>query len=221
MGEIAAIGSALIGGVSSFFGANKAEKAAKAAAKVSAQQYKQSRADLQPYMDVGPNALAQYGNAVGLNGREAQQGFYNDFQTDPGFETSLDNALATAMRKYSILGNTGGGLAGSLLKTGQNALYGQYKDRISQLGGLVDTGRGAAATVAGIGQGAAQQQGNALSQAGMLGGQGIIGLGQAGVNALNNYNGYQMWQQGQQQGLNPGNALNGGWSTATVNRAMF
>jgi hypothetical protein len=221
MGVLAGIGSALIGGAASIFGANKAEKAAKQAAAVSAKQYKQARGDLQPYMEAGPNALAQYGNAVGLNGQEAQQGFYDNFQTDPGFTTSLDNALATAMRKYSILGNTGGGLANSMLKTGQNALYGQYKDRIGQLGGLVDTGRSAATSLAGIGQQSAGQQGAMLSQAGMLGGQGIIGAGQAGVNALNNYQGYNMWQQALQQGYTPGNAMNGGWSTATMNRALF
>lgn len=210
------VGAALIGGASSLFGGNKAEKTSKRAAQIQQQQFAQTRADLAPYRGAGTNALGQYLAALGLSGDDAQADFYNDFQYDPGFETSLDNALDATMRKYAILGNTGGGLASSLLKTGQNALYSQYKDRIGQLGGLIDTGRAASGSTASAGQTAAANAGNFLNQAGQFGAGGIIGLGQAGVNALNNNMTYNWLQQG--FGTGRGGAAPGGWDTYTVNR---
>jgi hypothetical protein len=199
----ALLGSAAIGAGASIFGGNEAAKAAKQAARLQKQQFDETKALLSPYTGSGENALAQYETGIGLRGREAQQGFYDDFQTDPGFETSLNNALSETMKRYSILGNTGGGLANALLRTGQNALYGQYKDRLSQLGGLVDTGRGAAQSLAGFGQQSAQAQGNLLSQAGMYQGQGIMGAGNALSGGLSNMAGYNMYQQGLTSGQNP------------------
>lgn len=210
----ALIGSAAIGAGASILGANKAADAAKKGQKLQARQFEETKALLQPYTGAGTNALEQYGNAVGLNGLDKQQAFYDNFQHDPGFETSLNNALTETMKRYSILGNTGGNLANALLKTGQNAIYGQYKDRLSQLGGLVDTGRAAAGTLAGAGQASATAQGNLLAQAGQFQGAGIIGAGQAGVNALGQYMNYNLAQQGLAAGQNP-------WAATTVNRAMI
>jgi hypothetical protein len=208
----ALIGSALIGAGSSIYGANKAAKGAKQSQKLQAQQYAETKEMLSPYTGAGQNALKQYETAVGLHGQDAQQGFYDDFQTDPGFETSLNNALSETMKKYSILGNTGGGLANALLKTGQNAIYGQYQNRLSQLGGLVDTGRGAAQSLAGFGQQSAQSQGNALAQAGLYQGQGIMGAGNAISGGLSNLAGYNMWQQGMASGQGGAAAVGPGLS---------
>ncbi len=192
----ALLGSAVIGAGSSIFGANKAASGAKSAAKLQAKQFDETKELMSPYTGAGANALEQYETGIGLRGREAQQGFYDNFQTDPGFETSLNNALDATMKKYSILGNTGGGLANSLLTTGQNALYGQYQNRLSQLGGLVDTGRNAASAVAGFGQQSAAQQGNLLSQAGMFQGQGIQGFGNALSGGLTNLAGVDLYREG-------------------------
>ncbi len=206
----ALLGSAAIGAGASIFGASKASSAAKKAANLQAQQFQETKALLKPYTGAGENALGLYGNAVGLNGRDKQKDFYDNFQTDPGFETSLNNALSEATRRYATIGNTGGGLANALLKTGQNALYGQYKDRLSQLGGLVDTGRAAATSLGTAGQASATAQGNLLSQAGMLQGQGVIGAGQAGVSGLNNLASVDLFKQGLAAGQAPGS-----------NRAIF
>lgn len=212
--EAAILGSAVIGGASSIFGANKAADAAKKGQKLQARQFEETKALLQPYTGAGTNALEQYGNAVGLNGADKQQAFYDNFQHDPGFETSLNNALTETMKRYSITGNTGGNLANALLKTGQNAIYGQYQNRLSQLGGLVDTGRAAAGTLAGAGQASATAQGNLLAQAGQYLGNGIIGAGQGFTNAAGQYANYNLAQQGIQAGMNP-------WAAQTVNRAMI
>jgi hypothetical protein len=218
--ETALLGSAVIGAGSSIFGANKAASGAKKAAKLQRQQFEETKELLSPYTGAGENALAQYETGIGLRGREAQQGFYDDFQTDPGFETSLNNALDATMKKYSILGNTGGGLANALLTTGQNALYGQYQNRLSQLGGLVDTGRNAAGALAGFGQQSAAQQGNLLAQAGLYQGQGIMGAGNALSGGLTNLAGANLYQQGLASGQG-GNMVPLPTRTPLSNRAMF
>ena len=202
----AMLGSAVIGAGASIFGANKAAKAAKQAAALQAKQFRETKALIEPYTTAGTGALEKYETAVGLRGADAQREYYQNFQYDPGFETSLDNALKATMRKYAIIGNTGGGLANALLRTGQQAIYGQYRNRLSELGGLVDTGRSAATSLGGFGQQSAATQGNLLAQAGQYQGAGIIGAGQAGVNALGGLASYNMWNQGM---------------NAATNRAMF
>lgn len=210
----AIIGASVIGAGASIYGANKAASASSKAAKGVDRRFQETKEMLAPYTGAGENALKQYETAVGLRGRDAQQQFYDEFQHDPGFETSLNNALSETMKRYSILGNTGGNLANALLKTGQNAIYSQYQNRLSQLGGLVDTGRSAATSLGQVGQTAAAQSGNLLAQAGQFQGQGIMGAGNALSGGLSNLAGYNMFQQGLAAGQNP-------WAAQTVNRAMI
>jgi hypothetical protein len=191
----ALLGSAAIGAGASILGSNKAAKASKQAAALQAKQFQETKDLLSPYTGTGQNALETYGNAIGLNGTDKQKDFYDNFQYDPGFETSLNNALSETMKRYSITGNTGGNLANALLKTGQNAIYGQYQNRLSQLGGLVDTGRSAATSLAGAGQQSAATQGNLLSQAGLYQGQGIQGAGNAISGGLGNLASVNMFDQ--------------------------
>ncbi len=191
----ALLGSAAIGGISSIFGANKAAKAQKQAAQLQAQQYKDTKNLLLPYTAGSKEALDTYGTALGLKGKDAQAKYYQDFQADPGFQTSLDNALDATMKRYSIVGRTGGGLANALLKTGQGALNQAYNTRLSQLGGLVDSGRSAASAVAGFGQSAAANQGSLLAQAGQTQGAGYVNAGNALIGGLTNYAQNQLMNQ--------------------------
>jgi hypothetical protein len=183
----ALMGSALIGAGSSLFGASKAAKAQKQAAAQQAAQFQESKNLLLPYTAGTTQAQTMYGNAIGANGKDAQSRYYEDFQADPGFQTSLNNSLDETMKRYSIIGRTGGGLANSLMKTGQNALLGAYDKRLSQLGGFVDSGRSAASAIAGFGQQSAAAQGANLANAGMLQGQGAVNAGNAFSGALDNY----------------------------------
>lgn len=218
--ETALIGSALIGGASSIFGASKAEKGAKAAAKVSAQQYADSKANLEPYMTGGTNAFGDYLKSIGLVGADQtertanQQQFFDDFQYDPGFQRFLDDTNKNSMRSYSLYGDTGGNLANALRKNSEGAIYGQFQDRRGQLSGAAAQGLNAATALAGVGQASANTQANALTQAGQYAGSGIIGAGQAGVNAFGNYAKSLGNQNGFNAGTNP-------WMTATVNRASL
>lgn len=219
----ALIGSAVVGAGASIYGANKAASASEKAAKGVDKRFQESKAMMAPYTGAGENALKTYGRAIGLEGQDAQREFYDNFQHDPGFETSLNNALSETMKRYSIVGNTGGNLANALLKTGQNAIYGQYQNRLSQLGGLVDTGRAAATAVGSQGQAAAAQSGNLLAQAGQYQGQGIMGAGNALSGGLSNMAGNNQFQEGlaagKQQPMPAGFGTS--WTPWTVNRASI
>lgn len=215
----ALLGSAAIGAGASIFGANKAADGQEKAAERQAEMYQQNKNLLMPYTAGSKQALTQYGNALGANGGQAQKNFYTNFQADPGFQTALNSSLDETMKRYSIMGRTGGGLANSLLKTGQNALQGAYNTRISQLGNLADMGRGAASTIAGMGQQSAAGQAANLANAGQYQGAGIVNAGNALIGGLNNYQTMQQNQQGMAAGQNPAARP---WDTFTVsNRAMF
>lgn len=215
----ALLGSAAIGAGASIYGANKAAEGSEDAAARQAEMYQQGKNLLMPYTAGTRQAHALYGSAIGANGADAQSRFYNNFQADPGFQTALNSSLDETMKRYSIMGRTGGGLANSLLKTGQNALLGAYDKRLSQLGGYADAGRGTATTIANLGQQSAAGQANSLAQAGQYQGSGIVNAGNALIGGLNNYATMGQNAQGQAAGQNPAARP---WDTFTVNnRAMF
>lgn len=226
--ETALLGSALIGGASSIFGANKAAAGAKAGAKVSAKQYADTKAELDPYLTAGKNSLGDYLTSLGLSGdtpeaRKAnQQSYFDNFQSDPGFQSFLDLTNKNAMRNYSLYGDTGGNLANQLRTNSEGAIYGQFQDRRNALAGLADSGRTAALGLGSIGQASANTQAQLTSNAGQFQGAGIIGAGNAGVNAFGNWAKSMGNQNGFNAGANPMPAGFGtSWTPYTVNRAMI
>lgn len=223
-------GASLLGGI---MGNNSAKKAAKqqtkaqmAALEEQRRQYDENKALLTPFVTPGTNALATYGNAVGLNGREAQQQFYDNFEFDPGFQTALDDSLSDTANRYAIYGDVGGGLAKDLLKTGQSARMGAYDKRLAQIGGLVDTGRSAAGSLAGAGQTNANAQSGILSNIGATQAQGTMNASNAlagGFGGLANAFAYGNGLNQGQGSLNGVNGFGNSWNALTVpyNRVSF
>lgn len=219
----ALLGSAAIGAGASIFSGNKADKQQaknqKAALAQQEQQYQRSSAMMQPYISGGTDALSQYRGAVGLDGADKQKAFYQNFQSDPGFEEGLNRSLDDTMKKYSIYGDTGGGLAKDLVKTGQEARYGQYQQRLAQLGGLVDTGRTAASALSTVGQAGANASTSAImNTAQPYGATGVMNAANSVIGGLNNNAMMNMWQQGMAKGGSP---MMSPWNTQTVNSAGF
>lgn len=226
LGTAIMAGTSLIGGL---LGKSSADKAAKQQARGQREalaeqrrQYDENKKTLTPFIDPGVNALNTYGNAIGLNGRPAQAQFYNNFEFDPGFSTALEDALSDTANRYAIYGDVGGGLAKDLLKTGQGARLDAYNKRLAQIGGLVDTGRGAATSLVGA------QQGNSNNQAGLLSGigatqaQGTMAGSNALVGGLGNFASSILYGQGVQSGRNGLGNMNGvngfgnSWNALTV-----
>lgn len=178
----------IISGVGNIIAGNQAAKAAKKAAQLQQARYQEIKDMGQPYMDAGTDALDMYRTSVGLNGAQAQTDYFNNFQNDPGFKAAQDYATrgienSNALRGRGYGGNVIAGLGDYLQKN----MLGAYQTRQSQLGGLVDTGRGTLGTIASAGTTAAQNQGQALQNAGYYQGAGLANAGNAFMQDYGNY----------------------------------
>lgn len=115
---------------------------------------------VQPYAEGGRGALDMYLNAIGVNGNQAQQGYYDTFQDDPGFKAALD-AGANQVEHSAIF--QGRGDSGAAMKElygyGERMRLDAYNSRLDRLSGLSQLGLQAGTTAGGIEQG----RGNTLA----------------------------------------------------------
>lgn len=222
IGTVAAIlGASVIGAGASIFAGAKAEKAQKKATAqgLAAQkaQYEETKSMLAPYSQAGESALDLYGTAVGLKGKDAQKGYFDDFQTDPGWLAAQEAGLSAVDDKYRLGGSSGGNVRAALYDYGQRNMLSAYDKRLSQLGGLVDTGRGAASSLAGFSSNFGNAQSSLLSQAASGVGQGVQGAGNAIAGGLSSLAGVNLFNQGLSAGRGGGNS----WDTFTTNYARI
>lgn len=133
----------------------------------------------QPYAQQGQQAQTMYGNALGLNGADAQQKFQQGYGGDPFRRQNEDYTTNALMRSYNARGMGGGGTAAmaaaraNLQRGSQD--YNQYLDR---LGGQAGMGLQVAGAQAGI----ATNGYNALAGYDVARGQ---GLASNTINAAN------------------------------------
>jgi len=216
---IALLGAAAISAGAQMYGSAQAAKGQKKAAAAMASQQQRNEELLAPYTMAGQNALGTYEAATGLKGAAAQAEYYKNFQTDPGWLAAQEAGASTVNDKYRLTGQGGGNVRAALYDYGQRNMLGAYNTRLSQIGGVVDTGRSAASSLAGVGTQAAGAQSNYLANAGMVQGQGITGAGNALAGGLSNIGSYNMWEQGRQAGSNPAVSTIYGMTGTTGNNA--
>ena len=159
----------------------------------------QSLGFLQPDMQAGQVGRDAYMAALGLSGPGAQQGFFSNYMTDPGFQSSLDAGVQALDRSAASRGLLrSGGQQKSLFDFGQRAWLGNFGDRLNRLAGFLPLGSQAGQTAAGLTTGAGNRigdiqfgtgqlfanqsigTGNAMAQAYGVGPQNVLG----GLNAL-------------------------------------
>lgn len=191
---------------------------------------------IDPYMRQGRQASDLYGNALGINGGEAQQGAYGTYSQSPFLAAQRgesENALTRMFRQYNArgLGNSGTNrlatarAAQGFEQSNQNSWLdrlnnqGQQGAQFAQTAAGLEQGRGQymADLESGYGQQLASNEinrGNAVNAARQQGRQNLIG-------GLSTLAGAAM--QGFGGGVNsltrymqPGTAANGGWSTTTT-----
>jgi hypothetical protein len=184
-----AIGATVLSAGASVYGANKAasaqKKAAQQAGDIQRQQYEQTRSDLEPYRDVGGNALSRYQNLLGMNGQDAYQSSLNDYQQSPFLsqlvkDTQRGVDASSAARGGLFSGSTAQAIGD---RTGQLYL-GDFNNYLSRVGGLVDTGASAATQTGQFGANAASGRANAAQQAGNAQAGGFINMANGVNNAL-------------------------------------
>jgi hypothetical protein len=185
----------LLGGAASalgsYFGAQATANAAKQSAALQQQRFNQAVGFEQPYMQSGQNALNLYNNAIGANGSAAQQNYYNSFQNDPGFQSSVNYGLQQIQAQNAAqgLGLSGNTLA-ALQSYSQNALSQQYQTRLQDLLQGSQLGANAANALTSASTSSGSAQGNFNTAAGQAQGAGLSGVGSGTANAATNYANY-------------------------------
>lgn len=158
---------------------------------------------LNPYIAGGNQARELYENAVGVNGQPAQQGYFDTFQNDPGFQAEVDYSLGQVQDSAAGRGSLYSGR--TLAALGDRAQMHQrsaFNERLDRLGGLSQLGQQASGQAAGLTTnaftrrgdlqyGAAQQRANniqnyasAAAQSKSAGVGNIIGLAGLATKAL-------------------------------------
>ncbi len=155
---------------------------------------------LMPFAQSGRDADAQIRNALGLNGADAQRGYYDNFQTDPGFQNEVNAGVRTIDSSATARGGLySGAQMKALQRFGQDKMGQAYGNRLNALMGYGQQGQQAATQQAGMAQqygsdrmnleyGYGQQRagnqlnlGNALAQNRNVGMNNLLGI--AGVAA--------------------------------------
>lgn len=220
--ETAILGAAAIGAGTSLYGGAQQAKAQKKAtsAAIAAQnkQYAETKSMLAPYTSAGTAALDTYQAALGLRGADAQKAYHDSFQADPGWAAAQEAGLQAVDDRYRLGGTGGGNMRAALYDYGQRNMLSAYNTRLQQLGGLVDTGRSAAGTLAGASSALGSSSASLLGNVGSNAGQSTVSAGNAVSGALTNLAGLNLYNQGMAAGQG-GTLANGGWSTRTVNYA--
>jgi hypothetical protein len=220
--ETAILGAAVIGAGTSLYGGAQQAKAQKKAtsAAIAAQnkQYAETKSLMEPYTSAGTTALDTYQAALGLKGADAQKAYHDSFQTDPGWTAAQEAGLQAVDDRYRLGGTSGGNMRAALYDYGQRNMLSAYNTRLQQLGGLVDTGRSAAGTLAGASSSLGSSNASLLAGIGSNAGSSTVNAGNAVSGALTNLAGLNLYNQGMASGQ-AGTMANGGWSTRTVNYA--
>lgn len=166
---------------------------------------------VQPYIQIGLDANQLYRRALGLDGRDAQAAYFNEFENDPGYMALQDNAVSAVENSAAARGGlmSGGTIKGitdrvSLLK---NDMFTDRLNRLAQLGqqgstlgfntasarsGLIDqTGRDIANAQFGANQlmaNNATSAANALAQSRSIPINNLLAVGQLAVGAMGGMN---------------------------------
>ncbi len=205
----AIVGSAVIGGISSAYSANKAASAQTAAAnqasQIAQQQYQQTRSDLAPYRDIGSQA------GTDLMGRIDQLTApitmdQATLEKTPGYQFNLTQGQKAVTNSAAArgLGSSGAALKGAAtFATGlADSTYQNQFDNANtnntnaynRLKGLVDTGENAGAQTGILGTQAANTSASAAMATGNAQAAADNKIGQSFANTANGIGGYMAYK---------------------------
>ena len=198
---VAGLAGAAISSSAAKSAASKQAASANAANQTIKDQYAQTRADLAPYRDSGSTALGQYQGLLGLNGKDAQSAALSKYTESPFLSQLVDRSTKAVEASRAARGGLFSGAAAQEIGDRAGQLYlGDYNNYLSRIGGLVDTGAGAATQTGQFGANAASGQANSLLAAGNAQAGGSINV----ANSINN----GLSQAAQAYGAYKGGAFN-------------
>jgi hypothetical protein len=145
---------------------------------------------LKPYSDVGPLALTQQKDMLGLNGDAAQKAILASIAGSPEMAALTDQGENAILQNASATGNLrGGNTQAALAKFRPQLLSQLIQQRFTNLGGLTSIGQNAAAGVGNAGMNSSNQVINALQQTGAANAGAALATGQAQAGMWNNIGG--------------------------------
>ncbi len=208
MVAVAIGGAAILGaGATAFAGSQAAgaqRDASNLAAKTQTDIYGQNRALLNPYVQGGLGSYGTLNNLLGVGGNSSTM--QSTLEGLPGYQFTLGQGLKSVQNSAAArgLGSSGAALKGAAnYSTGlANSQYGNY---VNQLQNSANTGAGAGAAIAGVGQATGANIGSAQIGAGNAQAAGYNAIGGSIANGLNSAAGGFTLQQLMQSG-----AFNGG-----------
>ena len=135
---------------------------------------------LQPFAQTGQGGLKLLADALGINGPEAQQQYFANFQNDPGYLAER-NAGVAAVEQGAASGGAlrSGGTLKALQEYGQRFMRQSFLDRLNALAGAGQQGQQAAGGQADIRMGGAQNLAQLSSDIGTSRASGIVGAANA------------------------------------------
>lgn len=214
IGAAGSIGSALIGSSAASSAADEQLQAAQLASQTTMSMFNTEQKNLAPFMNAGTSALSALqgltGTDAGGNGMGALtqpfQPTMQQLESTPGYQFTLQQGQQATQNSYAAqgLGQSGAAQKGAaqyaenLASTTYQQQFSNYLSQNQQiynmLGGLVQTGEGAATNTANMGMQATAQSNNYLTSGAAAGAAGTIGSANAlaggisgATGALGNY----------------------------------
>jgi hypothetical protein len=164
--------------------------ASNASIEESRRQFDKIQELLKPYADVGPLALGQQKDLMGLNGPEAAQAAISGIAGGPQMQALTKQGENALLQNASATGGLrGGNLQAALAEFRPRMLSQLIQQQYTNLGGLTTLGQNAAAGVGNAGQTSSGQIINALQQTGAANAGAAIAGGQAQAGMWNNIGG--------------------------------
>ena len=180
----ATVGSALIGSSASKKAAKAQVESADKAAEVQRYMFDQSRQDMAPWREAG-------GQAIGSLSAMLQPGY--DHTTSPGYQFRMDEGMRAVENSAAAKGMLGsGGTLKDLVRFGQGVAADDFNQQFNRTASVASGGQQVGMGLAGLGQQAAGNIGNAYMQAGNARASGYAGQAAAWGGALNNLAGFGM-----------------------------
>lgn len=147
-------------------------------------QYDTTRADFEPYRELGIGGAQGLGDLVGINGGDAQSAEIEALRASPLYQSLYDNGEEALLQTASATGGLrGGNTQRGLADFGRDTLSQVIEQQLSRYAGLAGIGQGAAGSVGAFGADAVASM-NASRNAGAGAKAGGI-LTRAGINARN------------------------------------
>jgi len=215
---------AAIGAGASLIGSSMQSRAAKSAASAQersaeagiaeqARQFDEMQRLLQPYVDVGPEALTAQQAQLGLLGPEQQQAAINQIAGSPLLQQLTQQGEQALLQRASATGGLrGGNLQGALAQFRPAMLQAALDQQYARLGGLTEIGQQSAARVGTAGMNTGVNTATLLGQAGAAQAGGIIGGASPFVQFANTPAQFAMFQAGR-----GGGSLFGGAQSPSAN----